>query len=111
VGFGNVLLYAAFQRLVPRALLGRATAVLTLGMFGTTPLSVALAAIFTRDLGSASFFLFAGIALTIAITLGLSQKSWRDFGVARPAADDAGPEAGGIPEHRVPGPGEDCCQV
>ena len=82
VGFANVLLYAAFQRLVPPALLGRATAVLTLGMYGTAPLSVALAAIFTRNLGSASFFLFAGISLTIAIIFGLGQKSWRDFGLA-----------------------------
>ena len=97
-GFGNVLLYAAFQRLVPPALLGRATGVLTLGMFGTAPISVALAAIFTRNLGSASFFVFAGIALTAAIIFGLSQKSWRDFGMASPSADDAGPRTGGIPQ-------------
>jgi len=93
VGFGNVLLYAAFQRLVPPALLGRATGVLTLGMFGTAPLSVALAAIFTRDLGAGSFFIFAGITLTAAILFGLSQKSWRDFGMVSPSAGDAECEA------------------
>ena len=102
VGFGNVLLYAAFQRLVPPALLGRATAVLTLGMFGTAPLSVALAAIFTRDLGFASFFLFAGITLTAACLFGLSQKSWREFGMASPSAGDAAPQG------RVSQPAGDC---
>ncbi|HUN35671.1 MAG TPA: MFS transporter [Trebonia sp.] len=102
IGFGNILLYSAFQRLVPPALLGRATAVLTLGMFGTAPLSVALAAIFTRDLGTASFFLFAGFALTAAIIFGLSQKSWRDFGLARPEAGQASPEAEEMPDCPAP---------
>jgi MFS family permease len=108
VGFGNVLLYAAFQRLVPPALLGRATGVLTLGMFGTAPLSVALAAIFTRDLGFASFFVFAAITLTVATTFGLSQKSWRDFGMASPSAADAASGAGTIQQGWVSQPAEDC---
>ena len=108
IGFGNVLLYAAFQRLVPPALLGRATGVLTLGMFGTAPLSVALAAIFTRDLGPASFFLFAGIAMTGAIVFGLSQKSWRDFGMTTPSADDGPPATGRSPRTWMPQPAEDC---
>jgi predicted MFS family arabinose efflux permease len=108
IGFGNVLLYAAFQRLVPPALLGRATAVLTLGMFGTAPLSVALAAIFTRNLGFASFFLFAGITLTAAIVFGLSQKSWRDFGMASPSSGDAASGTGRSPQSWVSEPAEDC---
>ena len=80
VGFGNVLCFAALQRSTPPALLGRVTGLVLTGVYGVAPLSVALAAIFTRDLGNASFFLFAGIAGTAAIAYGLSQKPWREFG-------------------------------
>jgi MFS family permease len=101
VGFGNVLCFAALQRWAPPALLGRVTGVVVLGIFGVYPLSVALGAIFTRDFGIASFFLFAAITQTIAIIFGLSQKSWRDFGMIRPAVGErqqAGlPEAAGTP--------------
>jgi hypothetical protein len=58
--------------------------------------AVALGAIFTREFGAASFFLFAAATLTGAIIYGLSQKSWREFGVAQAAADGAGPSAGEI---------------
>lgn len=80
VAFGNVLCFAAFQKWAPPAMLGRVTGVLTLGIFGVYPLSVALAAIFTRDLGTKSFFIFAAATLTAAVVFGLSQKSWRGFG-------------------------------
>jgi MFS family permease len=89
-GFGNVFVLAAFQRWAPPALLGRATGVLVLGVFGVFPAAVALGAIFTREFGAASFFLFAAATLTGAIIFGLSQKSWREFGVTQAAAcDDA----------------------
>ena len=83
VSLGNVLCFAAFQQWAPPAMLGRATGVVTLGIFGVYPLSVALAAIFTRDLGTASFFIFSAVTLTAAVGYGLSQKAWRDFGAAR----------------------------
>jgi hypothetical protein len=52
-GFGNVFVLAAFQRWAPPALpcpalLGRATGVLMLGVFGVSPVVVAPGAIFTR---------------------------------------------------------------
>jgi predicted MFS family arabinose efflux permease len=81
VSFGNVLAFAAFQRWAPPAVLGRASGALTLGIFGVYPLSVALAAVFTRDLGPSAFFLFSAIALTAAIVFGLTQRAWRDFGM------------------------------
>jgi MFS family permease len=90
LGFGNVLCTAAFQRWAPPAFRGRASGIVMLGIFGVYPVSVALAAIFTRDFGIASFFLFAAITLTVAIIVGLSTKSWRDFGMAEPAATDPG---------------------
>jgi predicted MFS family arabinose efflux permease len=96
VGFGNVFVLAAFQRWAPPALLGRATGVLILGVFGVSPVAVALGAIFTRTFGAASVFLFAAATLTGAIIYGLSQKSWREIGVAPAAADDAEPGTGEI---------------
>jgi predicted MFS family arabinose efflux permease len=89
-GFGNVFVLAAFQRWAPPALLGRATGVLMLGAFGVSPVAVALGAIFTREFGAASFFLFAAATLTGAIIYGLSQKSWREFGVPQAAAGGSG---------------------
>lgn len=93
-GFGNVLCFAAFQRWAPPAVLGRATGVLTLGIFGVYPLSVALAAICIRDIGTASFFLFAAIALTGAVVFGLSQRAWREFGMVRPVPEETCPDRG-----------------
>ena len=48
--------------------------------FGIFPLSVAIAAIFVRDLGPAPFFLIAAATLAAAILAGLTQRAWRDFG-------------------------------
>ena len=59
--------------------------------FGVFPLSVAIAAIFVRDLGPAPFFLFAAAALTAAILVGLSQRAWRDFGAQEPPAGHPAP--------------------
>ncbi|HEY1819162.1 MAG TPA: MFS transporter [Trebonia sp.] len=84
VSFGNVLCFAATQRWAPPGVLGRVMGVVTLGIYGVYPLSVALGAIFTRDLGIDSFFVFSAVTLTAAIVFGLSQKAWRDFGLASP---------------------------
>jgi predicted MFS family arabinose efflux permease len=100
VGFGNVFVLAAFQRWAPPALLGRATAILMLGAFGVSPLAVALGAVFTRELGATSFFLFAAATLTVAIIYGLSQKTWRQIGVTSAPADHAEPYAGETIEPR-----------
>ncbi|MGH3170833.1 MAG: MFS transporter [Trebonia sp.] len=80
-GFGNVLTGTAFQRWAPPDMLGRLAGFLTLGSFGVFPVSVALAAFFTRDLGPRSFFVFTAITLTAALLAGLTQREWRDFGL------------------------------
>lgn len=80
-GFGNVLTGTAFQRWAPPDMLGRLAGFLTLGSFGVFPVSVALAAFFTRDLGPRSFFIFTAATLTAAILAGLTQREWRDFGI------------------------------
>ena len=84
-GFANVLTITAFQRWAPPGTLGLLTGLLILTSFGIFPLSVAIAAIFVRDLGPAPFFLFAAATLAAAILAGLSQRAWRDFGATDPA--------------------------
>jgi MFS family permease len=83
-GFGNVLTITAFQRWAPPALLGRLSGLIMLGSLGVFPVSVALAAVFVRHLGPASFFIFAAATLTAAILAGLTQRTWREFGTELP---------------------------
>jgi hypothetical protein len=90
-GFANVLTITAFQRWAPPGTLSRLTGLLMLTSFGIFPISVAIAAIFVRDLGPAPFFLFAAATLAIAILAGLSQRAWRDFGAADPAGQEPAP--------------------
>jgi MFS family permease len=85
-GFGNVLVITTFQRWAPPALLGRLTGLLMLCSFGVFPVSVVLGAVAVHNVGPAPFFPFAGAAIAIAIVVGLSQRSWREFGAVTPAA-------------------------
>jgi predicted MFS family arabinose efflux permease len=85
-GFGNVIMITAFQRWAPPHLMGRLSGLLTLSAFGVFPVSVALGALFVRDLGPGSFFLFSAATLAVALLAGLSARSWRDFGADREAA-------------------------
>ena len=91
-GFANVLTITAFQRWAPPGTLGRLTGLLMLTSFGIFPISVAIAAIFVRDLGPAPFFLFAAATLAAAILAGLSQRAWRDFGAPEEPAPVPRPE-------------------
>ena len=77
-----------------------------LGTFGVSPAAVALGASFSREFGAASFFLFAAASLTGAIIYGLTQKSWREFGVAQAAVGDAGAGAREIREGQASGQAE-----
>jgi predicted MFS family arabinose efflux permease len=114
-GFSNVIMITAFQRWAPPAALGRLTGLLMLTSFGVFPLSVAVAALVTRDLGPAPFFVLGAAALAVAIIAGLTQRDWRDFGAssepAIPAVPGvlpapAGPPApGDLPACTAPEPG------
>jgi len=84
-GFGNVITITAFQKWAPAGLLGRLSGLLMLSSLGVFPISVALAALFVRHLGPASFFVFSAVTLTVAILAGLSQRTWRDFGIDVPS--------------------------
>ena len=96
-GFGNVVMITAFQRWAPPNMLGRLSGVLMLASFGVFPISVVLAAVVVHDLGPAAFFPLAAAVLVLAILLGISQRSWRNFGAT---ADLSGP----IPDHSASAP-------
>ena len=107
-GFGNVLTLTAFQKWAPPELLGRLSGVLMLASLGVFPISVALAALFVRHLGPASFFIFSAVTLTVAILAGLSQRTWRDFGIEAPvgAAQPEHHPAAGTPAAANPAGGQ-----
>ena len=107
-GFGNVLTLTAFQKWAPPELLGRLSGVLMLASLGVFPISVALAALFVRHLGPASFFIFSAVTLTVAILAGLSQRTWRDFGIEAPvgAAQPSTFPAAGAPAAANPAGGQ-----
>jgi len=90
-GFGNVVMITAFQRWAPPNMLGRLSGLLMLASFGVFPISVVLAAFVVRDLGPAAFFPLAAAALALAILLGISQRSWRNFGAAPDPTDPTDP--------------------
>jgi MFS family permease len=109
-GFGNVVMITIFQRWAPPELLGRLTGLLLTASYGVFPVSVALAALVVHGLGAAVFFPLAAAPLALAILAGLSQRIWRDFGIApKPAAaarDGHVPRpASGQPPRPVPGDG------
>ena len=85
-GFGNVVMLTIFQRWAPPDLLGRLSGLLLTASFGVFPISVALAALVVHGLGPAAFFPLAAVTIAIPLLAGLSQRTWRDFGMtARPA--------------------------
>jgi hypothetical protein len=79
-GLGNVLFYTMAQRSIPSAILGRVLSMIMLCSFGTFPLSVAIAGVLVRHVGTAPFFPIAAIFLVVAILGGNSQRAFRDFG-------------------------------
>jgi MFS family permease len=86
-GFANVLTLTAFQRWAPPSLLGRLMGVVMIGSFGIFPVSVLLGGVVVHDVGPAPFFpLTAGI-LAAAVLGGLTQKSWRTFGMTAVAGE------------------------
>ncbi|HEY3956507.1 MAG TPA: MFS transporter [Streptosporangiaceae bacterium] len=89
-GFGNVTTITAFQRWAPADMLGRLSAVLMVASVGVYPISVLLGGAVVHTWGPAVFFPLAAAALAVAILGGLTQRSWRDFGVVTPVASEAG---------------------
>jgi predicted MFS family arabinose efflux permease len=89
-GFGNILTITTFQRWAPPELLGRLMGLVVLASMGIFPVSVALGGLVVRDLGPAPFFPLAGAVLAVAVLAGLTQRSWRTFGMRADLDDEAG---------------------
>lgn len=79
--FANVITITVFQRWAPPTMLGRLMGVLMLAGFGLFPLSVLAAGFVVTHAGASLFFPLAGAALGLAVLGGLTQRSWREFGV------------------------------
>jgi predicted MFS family arabinose efflux permease len=88
-GFGNVVMITIFQRWAPPDLLGRLTGLLLTTSFGVFPISVALAALVVHGLGAAPFFPIAAVTVAIPLLAGLTQRTWRDFGMTGGRATSA----------------------
>lgn len=86
LAFGNVVMGAATQAWAPPHLLGRLMSVFMLTGYGAFPVSVLVAGFVVRSFGPASFFVFTGVTLAIAVSFALALPSWRSFASA-PAAD------------------------
>lgn len=85
-GFGNIIVVTTVQRWAPPEMLGRLMGLVLLASFGIFPVSVALAGIVVHDYGAALYFPAAAAILASAVLIGLTQRTWRSFGVS-PTAD------------------------
>ena len=81
-GLGNVIMITLTQQWAPPRLLGRVMSVVMLCGMGSYPLSVALAGVLVRHLGPSPFFPVAGALVAIALLGAISQREFRDFGIA-----------------------------
>ncbi|MHB1431655.1 MAG: MFS transporter, partial [Streptosporangiaceae bacterium] len=93
IGFGNIIMITLLQKWAPTRLLGRVMSLIMLASMGTFPISVAVAGLLVRTIGSAPFFPVAGASLGAAVLFALTQRAVRDFGTAgqRPASLGADP--------------------
>ncbi len=84
IGFGNIIMITLLQQWAPAQMLGRVMSLLMLASMGTFPISVAVAGVLVKTIGSAPFFPVAGASLAAAVLAALTQRVVRDFGSASP---------------------------
>jgi predicted MFS family arabinose efflux permease len=92
-GMGNVVFLTLVQRWAPPRLLGRVMSVIMLAGLGSFPLSVAVSGVLVHRLGPSPFFPVAAATVAIAVLGAMSQREFRDFGSAEPAAAQLGAES------------------
>lgn len=93
-GFGNVLTVTLIQKWAPPQLLGRVMSIVMLSSMGSFPLSVAVAGLLVRHIGTTPFFPIAGATLIAAILGALTQREYRTLGEQEQAPRDAAREPG-----------------
>lgn len=79
-GLGNVLTLTLIQKWAPPQLLGRVMSIVMLASFGSFPLSVVVAGILVRHVGTTPFFPIAGAILIAAVLGALTQREYRTLG-------------------------------
>jgi MFS transporter len=79
-GLGNTMFFTMAQWSIPSAILGRVLSMIMLCSYGSFPLSVAVAGLLIRHVGTTPFFPIAGIFLVVAMVGGNTQRAFRDFG-------------------------------
>ena len=84
-GFGNIVVITLLQQWAPSQLLGRVMSLVMLAAMGTFPASVAVSGVLVRHLGPSPFFPVAGIVLAVTMLGAITQREFRDFGVASTA--------------------------
>jgi MFS family permease len=82
LGFDNVVSVTVIQRWAPPAMLGRVWGLLLLVGAGAFPVSAFIAGLLSRHLGPSAVFPIAGALLALSMLYGLTQREFRDFGVA-----------------------------
>ena len=80
-GFANVLMVTAVQQWAPAELLGRIMSLVLLTSFGSFPVSVLLGGWLVHLYGPSLFFLLDAAVLAMAVTVALTQRLWREFGI------------------------------
>ncbi|MFK0174298.1 MFS transporter [Streptomyces sp. NPDC090306] len=78
--FGSTIAMPAVQTYVPPRLLGRTMSAIMLCSLGSMPLSVAVTGVLVQHIGPAAFFPIAGALVGVVVLLGLTQRTWREFG-------------------------------
>lgn len=96
-GFGNVLTLTVFQHWAPPHLIGRLSGLIMMASYGVFPISVTAAGLVVHAAGPTPFFVIAAALLAVALAGGLTQRSWRQFGVA----NTADPEVPATPTSRT----------
>ncbi|EST38804.1 hypothetical protein N566_05500 [Streptomycetaceae bacterium MP113-05] len=78
-GWQNIVAVTMLQVWAPSALIGRVMSLVMLAVMGTFPVSVAVAGLGVRHLGSSPFFPTAGAAIALAVLAALTQRAFREY--------------------------------
>jgi MFS family permease len=80
-GFGNVIFITMLQKWAPPALLGRVMSMVTFASAGCYPISVFITGILVHGIGITPFFIVAGVLIAFPMSIAITQRRFRDFGI------------------------------
>jgi len=80
--FGNVIFITMLQKWAPPALLGRVMSMILFASAGCYPVSALIAGLLVHRIGATSFFLIAGTLIALPVTIAMTQRKFREFGMS-----------------------------